>query len=160
MGQERALVALDPQQREVRRDPFLTGRRQHRPPCPGHSSRASSTGLLAHPSPALHHSGTSSSSYLCKALEQHSCSLLGLEKGRAEGGRATASLLASPHPAPLHLYRSWSDPRSTAASHLSWWLQCSWRKAPGCSTAMPKPREMGQGRNLQVCSSAASTPKQ
>lgn len=56
--------------------------RQHQPPCPGQSSRASSTGLPAQPSPALHRSGTSSSSYLCRALGKHSQRSGGLEKGR------------------------------------------------------------------------------
>lgn len=63
-------------------DGHASRHRQHQPPCPGQSSRASSAGLLAQPSPALHRSGTSSSSYLCKALGKHSHSLVGLEKGR------------------------------------------------------------------------------
>lgn len=81
-------------------------KRQRQPLCTGQSSRVSSKRLLVQPSPALHHSGTSSFSYLCKALEKHSCGLVGLKKGRAEGGRATACLLASPHPAHPQLYHS------------------------------------------------------
>lgn len=86
--------------------PLPNRQRQHQPLCTGQSSRVSSTRLLLQPSPALRHSGTSSSSYLCKALEKHSCGLVRLKNGRAEGGRATTCLLASPHPDHLWLYHT------------------------------------------------------
>lgn len=138
------LVQLEPVERGGQ-GPLPNWQRQHQPLCTRQSSRISSTRLLLQPSPALRHSGTSSSSYLCKALEKHSCGLLRLKKGRAEGGRATACLLASPHPPHLWLYHSCisqNNPRSVTTSHLSWWFLWSWSQDPGCFTATANQKKL------------------